>query len=168
MAPRQAKTASSNGETQSDFEVFDVESYEITTNSGDKIKIPRLSFRKERLISKIIGNAVGVLIQARDAFLVDDDSAEEAALNLLKAEALDKILTLVFTTVPEQISSAMSIVLSTPDKEVSVDWVEDNLVSEEMLKFLVPFLVSRKNALEKVLKPYGASLQAVASTMTMQ
>lgn len=120
----------------------------ITTVSGDKVKVPPLTWRKEIQVFRSLGKMIGEMPKME----LDSKDPSKVLGGLDLTELIPKLVKVL----PDEITVLMETVL---DKEK--DWVCDNLSAKEVVGFIVPFLQAELADLRDVLVPIFPALQEV-------
>jgi hypothetical protein len=136
------KLVANNSETD-DESVFVLDQHVIKTVSGEEIRCPKVTWRKELQVIAILKDLLGKVVSSG---VLSGVTTEE--------EGIAKVLDFVFTEAPNMLEAAVNILTGQ-----SKEWIADNLVIEEMVGLVIPFLYSKRVLVEQMLKPY---LPAVA------
>lgn len=120
-------------EQKSDLRIFIPEDNEVTTVDGAKVKIPKLSWKKELALIEIIKKSMDEIVENSGA--VPEDAAA--------------LVNIALRVVPHNITKFMATVM---DK--SEDWVQDSLDSTEIIGVILPLLKSRFDLIATKLKPF--------------
>jgi hypothetical protein len=134
-----------------DFKTFVPEDQKVTTLDGEEVSVPRISWGKERRILEHINDLLDVI--AKSGILTGSKP---------EGDAMSDLLAFIFKAAPERMTKAVAILL---EKEET--WVEDNLVSEEIVGLLLPFLQSKRDSLAAVVAKHLAPLVAQMQSQTL-
>ena len=135
-----------NGSAESEsteIELFVLEKQKIRTVHGEEIQVPPLTWGKEFEISKLINSVLGVLV--RTGVFSGKPPTEDQ---------IPEVLNVIFCEAPDAITKAMAVLLGKDEK-----WVKENLISEEIMRLLIPFLKSKQESLAMAIQRYSGSLQ---------
>lgn len=120
----------------------------VTTVSGDKVKVPPLTWRKEIQVFRSLGKMIGEMPKIE----IDPKDPSKVLGGLNLTELIPKLVEVL----PDEITVLMETIL---DKEA--DWICDNLSAKEVIGFIVPFLQAELIELRDVLVPVFPALQDV-------
>jgi len=139
------KKKSSTSGLDAEIKVFVPNETEVTTVHGDIVIVPKITWKKEIQLIKLIEN---VLESVTD--LIDDK--EEPSLAVL--------IQRVLSVAPEKATAFVSVVLEKDD-----EWVESNLDLPEIVGVIIPLLKQRLDMVTTRVTPYMTSEGAMAATV---
>ncbi len=133
-----------------DSHIFRPEDNEVTTVDGEKMKIPRLTWKKEIDLLRIIQKTL-------DEVSADmSDDADPSVIAMVNR---------VLRVAPERISEFIAVVLNQP-----AEWCMDNLDSAEILGVIIPLLRSRLDLVMERIAPFipeaKTALETQAASLT--
>lgn len=117
----------------SDVKTFVPEDLHITTVDGNKMKVPRLNWKKELQLIDIIQN------------VLKDVAPGFSRPNQTPIDIVSKILEIA----PQKATRFVAIVMNQDD-----NWVEENLDISEVVAVILPLLRSRLDLILRKLQPY--------------
>lgn len=140
--------ATQDEQNKIDEEVWDLAKHEVPTIDGGRFTCPKVSWRKERAIIKLISEVVQPLIEAGIFSGTDPTTGAQTG-------QLAQALQLLLTVAPDKLTEATALLTGK-----DADWVMDNLVVETITGLVVPFLASKQAAILAALRPHlGAVTQ---------
>lgn len=142
-------TASATAE-DAEVRIFVIDEHKVRTVTGDLLAVPKVSWGKERKVLYALRDLLKSIIES---------GVLSGATNEEEFQA--KLIAFLFDKAPDILTSVVCELLGK-----DTEFVEANLEMMEMLGLVLPFLVSRRQALEAVLKPYLAGVAAQMRTAT--
>ncbi len=136
MAKKKTETNSAESAIDAEIKIFIPNETEVTTVHGDKIRVPKITWKKEIQLIKLIEDVLGSLND-----LIDGDDAADPGL----AHMIQRVLSVA----PEKATRFVSVVLEKED-----DWVEDNLDLPEIVSIIIPLLRERLDTVGAKISPY--------------
>jgi len=137
----------------SDVKIFVPENNKVVTVSGDKVKIPKLSWKKELQLLKIIEGSVAIIVEQSNRTVTEEvtdpitNVVSEVKVPVESTPA--DLIQYALQNIPEKVTEFMSIVMGK-----DTEWVENELDSTEILGVIVPLLKSRLDLIGEKIAPY--------------
>ena len=128
-----------------EVKVFVLTDHLVTTVKGDTKHCEKTSFGQERAIVYLLRDVLKTLVET-GVFRIDA-GANEQEMEL-------KLIGVLFEQMPDKLAEMVSIIVKEP-----MEWVEQNLDIEVVVKLLVPFLLSKRMAVEAILRPHWTAMQ---------
>lgn len=143
-APKKNTKSVSEGDTK----IFRPEEHEVTTIDGTKVKIPKISWKKEIDLLRIIQHTIDEV-----KFDPADDAVDDSVLTMVNR---------VLQVAPNRVTEFIAVVLGQPS-----EWCEDNLDSAEILGVIIPLLRSRLDLIMEKVTPFMPQVQATQTQETV-